>query len=277
MDLRSLHYFTLVYEHGSVSAAARASYVAQPSISSSIKQLESELHCDLFKRHARGVIATESGDALYKQAKQLLSQAAAIKQKFSHQQQKIPFRLGLVKGLGVERITTILKRFMSSQENMELTLVPPEESADAKIINKELQQKNETFLPMWEEEYVLAIPASHKLALEKELVLEDLAELPFVQRITCDAWPIFEQQLNKSNIDIEVRAKTQTVEYAIGLVKAGLGCALLPKYPELLSQPDVEFRLLDEFTFKRQIGLCYSEYSDNIEALKKLAGIHWPN
>jgi DNA-binding transcriptional LysR family regulator len=276
MDLRSLHYFTLVYENGSVSAAARAGYVAQPSVSASIKHLETELSCELFKRHARGVVPTDSGKELYLQAKQLLSQAAAIKQKFSQQQQKEPFRLGLVKGLSVERMTTLLKRFMSAQENMELTLVPPEEGADAKIINRELKLHGETFFPMWEESYVIAIPASHELALKKELLLQHLEGVPFVQRTTCDAWPMFEKQLNKQQIQIEVRAKIQTVEYAIGLVKAGLGCALLPKYSELLSQSEVEFRSLEEFKFTRQIGLCYLEHSESIDALEKLSSIDWP-
>jgi DNA-binding transcriptional LysR family regulator len=273
LDLRSLHYFTLVYENGSVSAAARAGYVAQPSVSASIKHLESELGCELYKRHARGVVPTDAGKELYLQAKQLLSQAAAIKQQFSHQKQKKPFRLGLVKGLSVERMTILLKRFMSAQENMELTLVPPEESVDARIVNEELKLVNETFFPMWSESYVLAMSASHELALKKELSLHHLEGIPFIQRTTCDAWPVFEQQLSKNQINIEVRAKIQTVEYAIGLVKAGLGCALLPKYPELLSQADLEFRSIEEFDFTRQIGLCYAKRSESTDALEKLSSI----
>lgn len=267
MDLRSLHYFTLVYENGSVSAAARAGYVAQPSVSASIKHLEEELSCELFKRHARGVMPTDSGKELYLQAKQLLSQAAAIKQKFSHQEQKEPFRLGLVKGLSVERMTKLLKRFVSATDNMELTLVPADETADARIVNKEMKQAHETFLPMWREKYGLAIPSSHELALKKFLILDDLNQVAFIQRTTCDVWPILESQLKKNNIPIEVRAKIQTVEYAIGLVKAGLGCALLPQYSELLAQPDIEFRALEEFEFMREIGLCYSSDSDYIGVL----------
>ena len=219
-----------------------------------------------------GVVPTDSGRELYQQAKQLLSQAAAIKNKFSQSRQKEPFRLGLVKGLSVERITTLLKRFMSVKEHMELTLVPPEEKSDARIINKELQSKGESFSPMWREEYVLAIPASHELALKKVIPLDTLLNMPFVQRTTCDVWPIFKQQLKKSNIDIEVRAKIQTVEYAIGLVKAGLGCALLPKHPELIGQSDVEFRAIDEFEFTREVGLGYVEYSESIEVLNKVIG-----
>jgi DNA-binding transcriptional LysR family regulator len=98
----------------------------------------------------------------------------------------------------------------------------------------------------------------------------DLGGLPFVHRTTCDAWPVFEQQLSENQISIEVRAKIQTVEYAIGLVKAGLGCALLPQYTELTRQPDVAFRTIESFEFNREIGLCYSTYSDSIGILKKI-------
>ncbi len=79
MDLKSLTYFTSVYEKHSFSGAAKACYIAQPSISAAVAQLEQQLNVPLFTRHARGVTATEHGKKLYPLAKQLLGQAVAIK------------------------------------------------------------------------------------------------------------------------------------------------------------------------------------------------------
>ena len=44
MNLRNLKYFVAVYQLKSFSAAAKACYIAQPSISSAVAQLESELN-----------------------------------------------------------------------------------------------------------------------------------------------------------------------------------------------------------------------------------------
>ena len=90
MDLRALDYFIAIYENGSLSAASKAKYIAQPSISASLKQLEHSLSCTLFIRHARGVKATAAGEQLYPLAKQLLGQAEAIGELFSDKSSNLP-------------------------------------------------------------------------------------------------------------------------------------------------------------------------------------------
>ena len=71
MDLRALEYFVTIYESGSLSAASKKKFIAQPSISASLKQLEHSLSTRLFVRHARGVQVTHAGKQLYPLAKQL--------------------------------------------------------------------------------------------------------------------------------------------------------------------------------------------------------------
>ena len=57
--------FYFVAKHGSTSAASRELLVAQPSVSLGIKQLETQLGCELFKRSYRGMELTEQGKTLY--------------------------------------------------------------------------------------------------------------------------------------------------------------------------------------------------------------------
>ncbi|MCH8538430.1 MAG: LysR family transcriptional regulator, partial [Alkalimonas sp.] len=54
MDIRHLKYFVAVYEQGSVSAASRQCFIAQPSLSAAIRQLEQQLDVTLFKRLPKG-------------------------------------------------------------------------------------------------------------------------------------------------------------------------------------------------------------------------------
>lgn len=270
MDLRALKYFVSVFEQGSVSAASKACYVAQPSISSSIQQLENNLGRRLFERHARGVSATEAGEQLYPLAKKLLGQAQAIQGMFEQTKQKTPFRLGLAKGLGVARMSSLLKRFTTANENMELTLVPLEDECDARIINKASLESDEKFVSMWQERFSLAIPINHPLCLKRKIHLEDLQSLPFIQRTPCEAWDVLTQQLNQNGMQLDIRAKIQTIEYAVGLVKAGVGCALIPDYSEIDPGDELISRHIDGVPLTRHIGLAYCKRSEIVRSIEAL-------
>ena len=274
MDLRALNYFVSIYEHGSISGAAKACFVAQPSLSSSIQLLEKELTTQLFIRHARGVRASDSGKQLYPLAKKLLGQADAIKSLFTQQNEKIPVSLALTKGLGVARMSALLKDFTTSLESIELTLVSPEEACDAKIVASEEAQKEDTFIDMWQEDYVLALPHNHILSLKDVIELSDLHQQPFIQRTPCSAWQPFIKTLNSKHIHIDVRAKIQTIDYALGLVSAGVGLALLPLYSELEQYSDISFRKIKGLKLRRKIGLAYKQENRVTKLLKQLITRH---
>ena len=72
-NLRQLRYFVTTAECGSVAEASRKLYIAQPSVSTAIKQLEDSFGVQLFIRHhAQGVSLTPSGARFYRKALELL-------------------------------------------------------------------------------------------------------------------------------------------------------------------------------------------------------------
>lgn len=274
MDLRALEYFVSIYETGSLSAASKKKFVAQPSISSSLKQLEQSLSTSLFVRHARGVQATHTGEQLYPLAKQLLGQATAIRDVFSTDTTKIPFRLGLIKGLGVARMSDLLGRFTRSVDSLELTLVSQDEPCQARIISRDLLLTNELFVPMWQEEYQLAIPLHHPLGLSDSLSITDLQGLAFIQRNPCEGWMYLKQALNNAKVRVDTRARIQTIEYALGLVKAGLGCAFVPVSDDIVKDRAIHFKPINNLSISREIGLGYTHVSDTVNVLQELVGRH---
>ena len=80
MDLRSLHYFTVVAEELNITRAAERLNMSQPSLSSQIKGLEEELGVQLFIRGKRHLTMTEAGSLLYRRARQLLELSAQTRQ-----------------------------------------------------------------------------------------------------------------------------------------------------------------------------------------------------
>ena len=275
MDLKGLKYFVSVYEKKSFSGAAQQMYVAQPSISAAISQLEQELNCNLFVRHARGVKPTQQGDTLYQHALNLLGQAKAIQGLFDQEQTSQPFSLGLIRSLGVDRMSRLLKDFATAVPQLELSLVSPQAPADARIINSKLLNKDETFIPIWQDDYALAMPLSHPLALKSEIELTDFESLSLIERVPCSAWASLAKELSKQKLKVKTVAHIQTIEYAIGLVRAEVGCALLPNIKQLNQHKDIVFKPICGMYLNREIGLAYVANSttktETLSALINLA------
>jgi DNA-binding transcriptional LysR family regulator len=72
MDVRTLRYFMLVAEEGSISAGARRAMVAQPAVSVAVKKLEREAGAPLLERSYGGVVLTARGRILLTQARRVL-------------------------------------------------------------------------------------------------------------------------------------------------------------------------------------------------------------
>lgn len=78
ITLQQLAYFLAAVKHGSLSAAADANFVAQPSLSEQIRRLEHQLGVTLFIRTNRKLILTEAARMLLPHAQRTLDAAAEL-------------------------------------------------------------------------------------------------------------------------------------------------------------------------------------------------------
>lgn len=72
MDVRQLRYFLAVVDEGGVQAAADKLFVAQPSVSQTLRTLQRDLGAELFTRTGRRLQLTAAGEALISPARQVL-------------------------------------------------------------------------------------------------------------------------------------------------------------------------------------------------------------
>jgi len=72
VEIRQLQYFLAVVDTGSVHRAAAQLYVAQPSVSQSLRRLERELGRELFQRAGRRLVLNATGQALVEPARELV-------------------------------------------------------------------------------------------------------------------------------------------------------------------------------------------------------------
>ena len=72
MDIRILEYYLTVVREGSITAAARALHMTQPSLSRQLRDLEDELGTALFERGSRRIRLTEEGILLRRRAEEMV-------------------------------------------------------------------------------------------------------------------------------------------------------------------------------------------------------------
>ena len=76
MTLTQLRYAITVANSSSMNEAARKLYISQPSLTTSIKDLESEFGIEIFSRTNKGVILTSDGEEFLGYARQVISQTS---------------------------------------------------------------------------------------------------------------------------------------------------------------------------------------------------------
>ena len=82
MTLQQLHYAITIAESGSLNKASEILYIAQPSLTSAMQELEKELGITIFNRSGRGVTLTADGAEFLLYARQVYSQYEALTEKY---------------------------------------------------------------------------------------------------------------------------------------------------------------------------------------------------
>ena len=82
MTIQQLRYAVTISELGSLNRASEVLYIAQPSLTSAMQELEKELGITIFSRSGRGVTLTNDGIEFIRYAREVLHQYDALLEKF---------------------------------------------------------------------------------------------------------------------------------------------------------------------------------------------------
>lgn len=83
MTLQQLKYIVTVAAKGTISEAAKELYIAQPSLTAAIKELEAELGIVIFNRTNKGVVLSAEGEEFLGYARQVIEQTNLIEEKYA--------------------------------------------------------------------------------------------------------------------------------------------------------------------------------------------------
>lgn len=247
-----LRYFIAVFEERNLTAAARRCFISQPSVSAAIQSLEEDLDTSLFVRHKKGMSPTTSAEQLYPAAKRMVGEVEGLRALFRSPAPHRDLTLGIMKSLDIAR-TMELIRPVTGVPDLHLHLVDADEPCDARIISRAKLRDDETFLPLWSERYLVALPTSHPLTVKTKLRVADLAGVALVARCHCENSEMFA----RAGAPFETTAVAQSEEWALALVAAGLGIAFLPE-GVAQGHADVVLREVTDIDLTREVGIAYA-------------------
>ncbi|NOW48578.1 DNA-binding transcriptional LysR family regulator [Novosphingobium sp. SG751A] len=132
IDPRALRTFHEVCRAGSITGAARALNISQPSVSSAIALLEARLGAVLFERTRAGIVLTAAGHALQARAQMLehLLRDAQAEVKAASEGLSGPLRIGGTPGALVSLLPLAMARFEDSLSQITLSVL---ERADREL------------------------------------------------------------------------------------------------------------------------------------------------
>jgi DNA-binding transcriptional LysR family regulator len=230
--LKHLRYFVVAGEMSSVTKAAEALHVSQPSISSAILHLEDVTDLQLFVRHhAQGLSLTPSGRQFLRKAKQLLAEADGLVHYASTLGSDVAGSLRIV---GFPTFTPILvpgliKRFVDAYPAVK---VHCDEKHQKDIIQSLHDGRYELaltydmqipadieFEPLMEFPPYAVVGRDHPLADRKEVSLHELAPLPMVLL----DWPMSREYFYSLFLSLELEPDFAYPAESLGMVRGLVG------------------------------------------------------
>ncbi|NCA99902.1 MAG: LysR family transcriptional regulator [Clostridia bacterium] len=200
MTLQQLKYIIKTVACGSISEAAKQLYISQPSLSTAIRELETELGIEIFSRSARGITLSTDGAEFLSYARQVVEQAELLEQRYldhkpSRRQGSISTQhyafsvnafVNLVQRSDVDEYEFTLRETRTHEIIEDVKSMRSEigviylNAFNEKVMGKLLKENHLDFHPLFIAQPHVFISASHPLAGREVVSLQDLEEYPYL-------------------------------------------------------------------------------------------------
>ena len=194
MTYKQLQYAVTVAEEGNITSAAKKLFIAQPSLTSAIRELENEYGITIFMRSNKGIKVTAEGEEFLGYARQVLDQTTLIEERYSG---KLKFFVSAQHySFAVEAFVELLKRSGADKYEFHMRETQTFNIIDdvshlrseigilylnkfnEEVILKTLRDNNLSFTPLFRAKPHVFIGKNSPLAKKKQLTLEDLKPYP---------------------------------------------------------------------------------------------------
>lgn len=186
MTLTELGYIVALAQEQHFGRAAERCHVSQPTLSIAVKKLEEELEVTLFERCKNGVQITPLGKRIVAMAEAVLHQVSAIKDVAAadHEQLQGPLALGTLPTVGPYLLPQFIPLLQKTAGRLSLYVEEGSQDLlktklrsgelDAILVTAPMSEPDVVSQTLFDEPFVLLLPADHRLAGKSEIAAGDL-------------------------------------------------------------------------------------------------------
>ena len=242
ISVRALGYLVALAEERHFGRAAERCFVSQPTLSAQIKKLEEQLGVQLVERSQRKVMVTELGYEIADRARAVLNGVEEIVEAArAHQDPESgELRVGLIPTVGpylLPRITQGLRKafprlrlMLLEYQTDELLARLDDGTLDLAILADTVDVEGYGMAALYDEDFVVALPADHPLAGRRRLKVADLDEATLL--LLEEGHCLSDQALevcSQVQVDQPQDFRATSLETLRQMVAAGVGVTLLPE------------------------------------------------
>jgi len=241
MNYNYLRYFSVLAQVEHYTLAAARLGISQPSLSSAIHNLETELGgVKLFEKVGRNIRLTEEGRYYQEKVDTALRElnAASMTLRDSKASAPVVIRMGVVSGTlsgtiarqiaGYIRQNDRIRFWITESSAEELMDLVRQEKLDMAVVDTTDRDRSLHFRKLCQRNFLAALPAGHPLAGSKSLQPQQISQEPQVV-FNYDFENSFGQWASGVPADERIVCTVNTAQAALDLVAAGVGICLLPE------------------------------------------------
>ena len=259
MELRHLRYFVAVAEELNFRRAAGRLHLAQPALSTQIKNLEEKLGVRLFERTTRSVMLTQTGQVFLGEARAILAAAAQAEQLVRKAEHGLvgTLRVGVITPATGPLLAKVLRHFHQKYPGVQLSLSALTSAEqlrrlragelDAGLLRPPVTSPELDSRFVEQAPQVLALPAGHRLARKRRLEWKDFNGEGLVMIHPDQQHSFYDPFIAacvKAGAKTHVAQYAQDVQIKMWLISAGFGIAPVTATLVEIRRPGVVFRPL---------------------------------
>lgn len=286
MTIRHLKIFVTVCEEGSITKAGQKLFMAQPTVSFAVSELEKHYGVKLFDRLSKRLYLTDAGTKLLSYAQHIVLMFNEMELNAQNLNNSGTLRIGTSVTIGNCLIPSLLSSFAKKQPDVIVKMqIDNSERIEQSILDSQIdlgliegvthdsQLVSEAFR---DDELVLLFAPGHHWENQISVIPNQLKEEPFLMR-ECGSGgrQILESALLLHDITIEPAWESISTQAIVQAVASGLGVAVLPLLlvEPLLRQGILVTRPIEGISLKRKFSIVHHKNKYITDIMKEFIAL----